>query len=93
MTADERASHRTSYPRENERRPPPGWDALLLAAVVIGVVLLGIQLWLLTVALDIFLAGERGGLWVIVLCSGLVFIGGLFAVRVVSRRWPAQPPR
>jgi hypothetical protein len=93
MTLDERASHRTSYRMEGERRPPPGWDALLLAAVVIGVVLLGIQLWLLTVALEIYLAGERSGLWVIVLCSGIVFIGGLFAVRVMSRRWPTHPPR
>ena len=39
---------------------PPGREALLTAAVAIGIVLLAIQLWLLTVALDIYLAGDTG---------------------------------
>jgi len=81
------------HPDDLERRPPPGWDALLLAAVLMGVLLMGIQLWLLTVALDIFLAGEQGGLWVIAVVSGLVFAGGLVALRVVGRRWPMRPSR
>jgi hypothetical protein len=75
-------------PAEVERRPPPGWDALLLAAVLIGVLLMGMQLWLLTVALDIYLAGEHRQLWLLVLFSGLVFAGGIVALSVVGRRWP-----
>jgi hypothetical protein len=64
---------------------PPGREALLTAAVAIGIVLLAIQLWLLTVALDIYLAGARGQLWVLALLSGVVFVGGVVAIRVISR--------
>jgi hypothetical protein len=71
---------------DEDRPAPPGREALVMAAVAIGVILLAIQLWLLTVALDIYLAGERGQLWVLALLSGLVFIGGLAAIRVIARR-------
>jgi hypothetical protein len=64
---------------------PPGREALLTAAVAIGIVLLAIQLWLLTVALDIYLAGDRGQLWVLAVLSGVVFVGGIVAIRVISR--------
>ncbi len=71
--------------RGSEPTVPPGREALLTAAVAIGIVLLAIQLWLLTVALDIYLAGERGQLWVLAVLSGLVFLGGIVAIRVISR--------
>jgi hypothetical protein len=81
------------HPDDVDRRPPPGWDALLLAAVIIGVLLMGIQLWLLTVALDIYLGGEESGLWIIAVFSGLVFAGGLVALRMVGERWSTRARR
>ncbi len=63
------------------REPLPGRQALLLAALLIGLVLMGLQLWLLTVALDMYLAGEGESLWLLALVSGLVFAGGLLAWR------------
>ena len=68
-----------------ERAAPHGVEAVVATLVVIGVVLLAIQLWLLTVALDIYLAGNRGDLWVLAVLSGLVFVGGLLAVRLIGR--------
>lgn len=67
---------------------PPGRQAVLLAALAIGVVMLGMQLWLLTVALDLYLGGESGGIWALAAFSGVVFVGGLAALRILSK----QPP-
>lgn len=69
-----------------DRPPPPGRQALLLAALVIGVLLMGIQLWLLTVALDLYLGGSGGEVWLLALVSGGVFLGGLLALRLLGRR-------
>lgn len=67
--------------------PPPGRQAMLLAALTVGALLLAIQLWFLTVALEIYLNGtDDGGIWVLVGLSGLVFIGGLLVIRLLSRR-------
>ena len=46
----------------------------------------------LTVALDLYLAGSARGSWLLALASGLVFLGGLLAVRLVGRVLP-PPPR
>jgi hypothetical protein len=69
-----------------DRPPPPGRQALLLAALLIGFLLMGIQLWLLTVALDLYLAGEGRGVWRIAAASGVVFLGGLLALQLLGRR-------
>lgn len=68
-------------PVASEPAPLPGRQALLLAALLIGFVLMGLQLWLLTVALDMYLAGDGKDLWLLALVSGLVFAGGMFAWR------------
>jgi hypothetical protein len=68
-------------------RPPAGLQAVLLAALVLGFVLLAIQLWLLTVALDRYLAGDGEDGWLLAVFSGLVFVGGLTAL-YVRRRLP-----
>ncbi len=77
-----------------ERNVPPGRVALFAAALLIGVLLMGIQLWLLTVALELYLAGNGGFLWLMGVISGLVFLGGLFVLRVLERhpRSPRQLP-
>jgi hypothetical protein len=71
---------------EVDRPPPPGRQALLLAALVIGILLMGIQLWLLTVALDLYLGGSGDRVWVLALVSGPVFLGGLLALRLLGRQ-------
>lgn len=64
----------------------PGRQALLLAALAIGIMMLGIQLWLLTVALELFLGGEGETIWGLAIVSGVVFGGGLLATWLLSRR-------
>ena len=46
-----------------ERPPPPGQMTIVLAGLVIGLLLMGIQLWLLTIALELYLAGDGGRVW------------------------------
>ena len=77
--------------RELEPRISPGRRALLLAAVLIGVLLLAIQLWLLTIALDLFLGGRGGEIWSLVLISGLIFAGGVAPYVVLRRSSPPRP--
>ena len=64
----------------------PGQAPLVGAALAIGVLLLGIQLWILTVALDLFLAGRGGQVWLLAAVSGLIFLGGLLVLWVLRRR-------
>jgi uncharacterized protein DUF6755 len=76
--------------RELQPVVPPGRRALLLIALVIGVLMLGIQLWLLTVALDLFLGGHGSEVWTLALFSGAIFLGGLAADRLFGRRLPRR---
>ena len=69
-----------------ERTPPPGQVAVVLTGLAIGILLMGIQLWLLTIALDLYLAGHSSDLWLLVVISGLVFLGGLVVLRILARR-------
>lgn len=71
--------------REGES-PLPGESPILLAAVTLGFILLGSQLWLLTIALDLYLAGEGGSIWLLVLVSGLIALGGLAILALLRRR-------
>lgn len=63
----------------------PGREALLLGILGIGLLLLGMQLWLLTVALEMFLGGEGKQIWGLAVVSGLVFVGGLVATWLIRR--------
>lgn len=82
-------SRRQSYQEwltEPERTPAPGLRALAMAGMVIGILLLSMQLWFLTIALELYLAGEGEGIWLLALVSGLVFLGGAAMLRTLSRR-------
>jgi hypothetical protein len=68
-----------------ERTPPPGRVAIVLTGLTIGILLMGIQLWLLTVALDLYLSGRGPDVLVLTLISGLIFLGGLFVLRLLGR--------
>lgn len=68
-----------------ERSPAPGQVAVVLTGLVLGILLMGIQLWLLTIALELYLAGSGADLWLLLLISGLIFLGGLFVLRLLGR--------
>jgi cytochrome c biogenesis protein CcdA len=75
-----------------ERKPALGQVAIVLAGLALGIMLLGIQLWLLTIALDRYLAGQGMDIWALVIFSGLVFLGGLSMLRLLARH-PHFTPR
>ncbi len=66
--------------------PPPGQGPIIMAGLAIGILLMGIQLWLLTVALDLYLAGGGSGIWTLALISGMIFLGGLLMLWLLDRR-------
>ncbi len=67
-------------------RPPPGQGPVVGAALAVGILLMGVQLWLLTIALDLYLAGKCAQVWGIAAVSGLIFLGGLVVLWVLGRR-------
>ncbi|MDP8923154.1 MAG: hypothetical protein M3O34_09805 [Chloroflexota bacterium] len=69
-----------------DRSPPPGQLAVVMAALMLGLLLLGTQLWLLTVALELYLGGHGRQVWLAALVSGLIFVGGLAVLKVLGRR-------
>ena len=73
-----------------ERSPSPGQIAVVLTGLAIGILLMGIQLWLLTIALDLYLGGQDTYIWLLVVISGLVFLGGLLVLRMLTRRPRSQ---
>lgn len=83
--------HRTpttiAHPEELRDQPPPvGQGPIVMAALTIGILLMGIQLWLLTVALDLYLAGNGGEVWRTSVVSGVIFLGGLGMLAILRRR-------
>ena len=64
----------------------PGQAPIVGAALTIGILLLGIQLWILTVALDLFLEGNGGRVWLLAAVSGLIFVGGLWVLWLLRRQ-------
>lgn len=75
--------------RDTERPPAPGQAAIVLAGLTLGVLLMGIQLWLLTVSLDLFLAGRGNETIGLAAISGVIFLGGLI-ILVLLRRGPRR---
>jgi hypothetical protein len=67
-------------------QPPPGQMSLVAAGLVVGLLLMAIQLWLLTVALDLYLAGRGADVWSLALVSGGIFLGGLGVLWLLGRR-------
>jgi hypothetical protein len=66
--------------------PPPGQSAILGAGLALGMLLLAVQLWLLTIALELYLGGQGDRVWSLALISGLIFLGGLGMLWVLRRR-------
>lgn len=69
-----------------KRRPLPGRAAVAFLGLLLGLLLMAIQLWLLTVAFDLYLSGDRSAtVWVAVI-SGLIFLGGLAILWFLDHR-------
>jgi hypothetical protein len=86
VTADRERPDRTG-----EARREPTWEGpLLLMALTIGLFLMGLQLWLLTLAFNLYLAGDQGRVVVAAVISGLIFLGGwgmlILLDRMAARR-------
>lgn len=73
-------------PEELVDQPPVGQAPIVMAALTIGILLMAIQLWLLTVALDLYLAGQGSEVWRLGVVSGLMFLGGLGMLWILHRR-------
>lgn len=69
-----------------DRSPAPGELAIVMAALMLGLLLMSVQLWLLTVALELYLGGHGRQVWLLALVSGLIFVGGLIVLNVLGRR-------
>lgn len=76
--------------RAVEGGPPPGEEPILNAALAIGLLLLALQLWALTLALELLLAGEGGRIWPLSLVSWTITLGGLLSLKLFGPR--ARPP-
>ena len=72
------ASGRSSY------ASPSGMDSIRLAALTIGLTIVGIQLWMLTVALDLYLGGRGSTVWQLAVASGALFSGGVLMDRLLN---------
>jgi hypothetical protein len=77
-------------------QPTPGRQAVVMAALTIGLLMMGIQLWLLTVSLELYLGGAGERCWLLAVVSGAIFLGGLLMLRMLDRRprvgGPPTPP-
>lgn len=80
---------RTPGFREQPKRaiPPPGEAGLVGAALMVGILLLALQLWILTVALEEFQRHNDQRTYLLAGISALIFAGGL-AVRWLLKRTP-----
>jgi hypothetical protein len=75
-----------------DRQPPPGQMPVVMAALSIGILLMAVQLWLLTVALELFMSGAGHRAWELTAASGVIFLGGLLVLWLLRAR-PGNPPR
>jgi hypothetical protein len=78
-------------------RGEAAWQGPLVAfGLAVGILLMGVQLWLLTLAFNLYLSGERGSVVLAAVVSGLVFLGGvgmlLLLDRAPARRRGGQAP-
>ena len=68
--------------------PPPGESGLVSAALAVGILLMGIQLWILTVALEHFQQHEYAPIYALAGVSAVIFAGGVLMLWLL-RRTPA----
>ena len=76
---------RSEEPEEVELNRP-GAPVIVLTGLIVGLVMMGIQLWLLTLAFDLYLSGQRSATLLNAACSGAIFLGGLLVLWLVEGR-------
>ncbi|HWV36064.1 MAG TPA: hypothetical protein VNZ55_10530 [Thermomicrobiales bacterium] len=64
----------------------PGESGLVSLGLAVGILFMLVQLWLLTLAFDLYLSGQRGDTVGVAIISGLVFLGGLLMLKLLQRR-------
>jgi len=74
--------------RHRRTTPPPGEASLVSAALAVGILLMGLQLWILTVALEEFQRHNDARIYLLAGISALIFVGGL-AIRWLLKRTPS----
>lgn len=77
---DQRPSSEHASPEPLRSRGP-----VVLLGLGIGILLMGLQLWLLTVAFDLYRAGKNSETLVAAIISGCIFLGGVVMMFVVGR--------
>ena len=66
-----------SFPPRQPRKRIGGLIAAVHAQIALTTLAVIVQLWLLTTALDMFLAGDLGPLWSFAVISAVAFLGSL----------------
>lgn len=80
-------NRRTPEPEDDGPTGPlPGESGLVSLGLAIGILFMLVQLWLLTLAFDLYLSGQRGDTVGVAIISGLVFLGGLLMLKLLQRR-------
>ena len=64
----------------------PGESALLSAALAMGILLMGIQLWILTVALEHFERHAYSQIYALAAISALIFAGGVVMLWLLRKK-------
>ena len=67
------------------KRPAPGQSGLVMLGLSVGILLMSVQLWLLTLAVNLYLAGDPGGTLIAAIVSGGIFLGGLLMLWILRR--------
>lgn len=75
-----------NIPDHEIHRPTPGQSVIIGLGLSIGILLMAMQLWLLTLAFDLYLSDEPERIIALAAISGLVFLGGLFMLRFLDRK-------
>ena len=86
MSEDREARIARGNPDEDLERRSPGQPAIVGLGLAIGILLMSMQLWLLTLAFDLYLSDEPGEIVILAVFSGLVFMGGLLMLRLLDRK-------
>jgi hypothetical protein len=58
---------------------------MVMLGLSVGVLLMAVQLWLLTLAFNLFLSGDRRGTLIAAVISGAIFAGGLIMLYLLRR--------
>ena len=66
-------------------RPAPGQGGLVMLGLSVGILLMSVQLWLLTLAFNLYLSANRRGTLIATIASGCIFLGGLVMLLVLRR--------